>query len=407
MVLTLALSPVTVFAKTQNESEETKIKSKLQEYFDLELSSIKDKDKDALQDLGKLFNNDDIISRKFLEYEINRSEFLINSHEEDGTEISSFNNKIDILSISIKDKEASVELSLNQSIDYNFLKEPFENEINHKVKLVKENDQWLISQDDYSDNLKELFGFGTDFNSISKLGNEVMSQAEDADVPQTWEEKRLKIEGNVSGHRSSDNVSVLGVPGDKWDRFDQSAREDAVYYARKYTDATNSTSTKNYNNSQFKAYGDTDCQNYVSQAIWYGLGGRDSSSKDYPMRRDWWANTKGETNTWNWTGTKYFFNWITYNDANEDYGIHGRESKKPNLIEIGDYIYVPGHVMFVTRVDDDNDNSITDYEEIYISAHTNNQKDKNLKALYGGASPDKLGMKFVFIYGNKWNVEEY
>ncbi|QOS99292.1 amidase domain-containing protein [Brevibacterium sp. JNUCC-42] len=110
--------------------------------------------------------------------------------------------------------------------------------------------------------------------------------------------------------------------------------------------------------------------------------------------------SKGETQTWNWTGTKYFYKWITRNDSNDDYGIQGSASSSPKLIEAGDYIYVPGHVMSVTRVDDDNNNGKTDYEEIYISAHTNNQKNKNLKALYRGASPSILDMEFMLIYEN-------
>ncbi|QDX95085.1 hypothetical protein EEL32_02045 [Brevibacillus laterosporus] len=397
-VLGLALSPVTSLASSNKQSDENKITSQLQSYFDTELSSIENKDKDSLQDLRNMFDNDNKEVQEIVDYEIERAKFLIDSHNEDGTKINGFKNKIDIKNIEVKGDTANVTLSLTQNIEYSFLKDTFENEIDHKVELINQNGEWLIVKDEYMDNLKELFDVGTDFK---RLGKETVSleQTKEENIPQTWAEKRAKIE-------RTGEVSMFKIPGDRWDGYSASDREDAVYYAKKYTDSSNTTSTSNYNNSQFKAYGDTDCQNFVSQAIWYGLGGRDSSTKDYPMRSDWWANKKGETSTWNWTGTKYFYKFITRNDSNDDYGIQGGASSSPKLIEAGDFIYVPGHVMFVTRVDDDNNNDKTDYEEIYISAHTNNQKNKNLKALYGGASPSKLDMEFMLIYGNKWNEEE-
>lgn len=45
----------------------------------------------------------------------------------------------------------------------------------------------------------------------------------------------------------------------------------------------------NYNNPFFKNYGDSYCQNFLSQAIWYKMGDRSSEKKDLPMYSYWFA----------------------------------------------------------------------------------------------------------------------
>lgn len=57
----------------------------------------------------------------------------------------------------------------------------------------------------------------------------------------------------------------------------------SVYTFRLEAGSAGTTNSSSYNTSQFKVYADTDCQNFVSQCIWYGFGGRSSSRKDYPM----------------------------------------------------------------------------------------------------------------------------
>lgn len=125
------------------------------------------------------------------------------------------------------------------------------------------------------------------------------------------------------------------------------------------------------------------------------------------MTSDWWANTSGETSTWNWTGTSFFYNWITENEDNDDYGIHGKAYIVPNYLAVGDYIYMPGHVMLVTKIVDNNGNGVTDYNEIYISAHTNDREDYHLKTLYENVGNPPSSMRFMRVFGFKWNEEMY
>ena len=67
-------------------------------------------------------------------------------------------------------------------------------------------------------------------------------------------------------------------------------------------------------------------------------------------------------------------------------------------MDIGDYVYVPGHVMFITDI---TGSGSTKWEDIYISAHTNNRKNKNLKSLYDGVSIPPSDMRFMSIWGIK------
>lgn len=98
------------------------------------------------------------------------------------------------------------------------------------------------------------------------------------------------------------------------------------------------------------------------------------------MTNDWYCNTSKSSAKW--TSASAFKSYIISNEKSSKYGIHGKSYAAPDKTAIGDYVYMPGHVMFITKVDDTNGNDATDFSEIYISAHTSNRLDKNLKALY-------------------------
>ncbi|EOD01711.1 amidase domain-containing protein [Caldisalinibacter kiritimatiensis] len=136
---------------------------------------------------------------------------------------------------------------------------------------------------------------------------------------------------------------------------------------------------------------------------------RDSANKDKPMTEDWWANTTGEVGAdgkydWNWTSTSDFRNWILNNKSQNDYGIQGISYTEPTYMKIGDYVYDPGHVMFITKITDNDGDGYTDWDEIYISAHTNNRKNHNLKALYGGVAVPPSDFEFINIYGFLFSI---
>ncbi|ULO10042.1 amidase domain-containing protein [Paenibacillus sp. 19GGS1-52] len=379
MSSSVALASPTDFSTSQDTVE---IQGVIQKYFNSLAESIKIKDPSKLDELNQLINLDSQEGSQLLSYETDKTNYLIEEQNNAGTEVKNFTNAFEFNSVNVNSDEAQVEVTLVESIDYNFLDESSVTRVQHSISLAKNNDEWLITEDNYSDEFKKLYDYGTDFS----------------DLTTTQDQSKTTTTNELN-----ESIGVLSIPGDYFDSYDSTKRANAVSYARSHTDSSGTTSTAYYNTSQFKTYGDTDCQNFVSQSVWYGLGGRVSSTKAYPMNSYWWANLTGEATTWYWTGTSYFYNWVTSNYTNNSYGLQGTASSLPTNIQVGDYVYVPGHVLLVTKIVDNDANGVVNYGDLYISAHTNNQLDKNLKALYGGTSAPS-NMQFVHITGNKWNT---
>lgn len=339
---------------------------------------------DKVDSLSEFFV--DYGENEFLNYETGRLKYLIKADEISGTTVTSYTNNFKIENIKNAKDRYYVTLRLESLVEYSYLKEPILNNIEHKLTLSKTIDGYLIEKDEYDDTFYSLYGLDADFESL--IG----------DLQVNYEKSNNEIlvtEDNTVGTRS--------IPGDSYDYYNSTDRSNAVTYARTYTDDTGGCSGTNYNNSQFKyfSYGN-DCQNYVSQCIWYGFGGRSSANKDYPMSSLWWADATDTSSSWNWTGTSYFYDYATSNFSNNNYGIQAY-STNPSNIDIGDYVYVPGHVLFITDYDDIDNDGIIDYNEIEICAHTYNFKDRNLASLYGSVEPSN--MEFMHVVKFKWNDE--
>lgn len=96
-----------------------------------------------------------------------------------------------------------------------------------------------------------------------------------------------------------ESITPFVVPGDYTVTYN---RNDAVYYANLYTDNSGGHAGTSYNNGSFKYFSYQNyCQNYVSQAVWYGFAGRSSANRDIPMESSWFANTTTTSTTCNWT----------------------------------------------------------------------------------------------------------
>lgn len=389
LVLTLFMSLGVNFSNaTANEEDE--VKKVIENYFNTKYELQQKQNVGHTKNLNTFFFKPK--ENIYLNYEIGRLNYFVKSDIVSKTNIEYFNNKFNYLETNIEGSTANIKLDLNTSIKYNYLNEPFHDAITHNITLQKLKDKWYISEDKYIDEFKMLYNLQTDFDTIIPY------------IKELHEENT-----NKNNLIEKETIEIKSIPGDSYDSYSSSDREDAVEYARRYSEDTGGYDGSSYNNSQFKYFSyKNDCQNFVSQCIWYGFGGRSSSNKDYPMCSEWWANTRSTSTTWNWTGTSYFYNWITENydnyidNHNTGYGVQGY-STTPSNIKEGDYIYVPGHVLFISKADDvDNDGSV-EYNEIEICAHTSNRKDKNLAALYGSVQPSN--MKFMHIVRVKWNED--
>lgn len=400
IVFIFMLSNIT-FVHAQTGNSERKIQDTIKTYFSAQLDSLKDgneksflkiKNNISLSDSGKTLYN----------YELGKLKYLLASYALSTNKVNDYNLNISFDNINIKDKNATISANVDYTISDSWGIGVQPRKIYHEITLSQNNGNWRIEDDKYSDELKELYPVGTDFDDvISKLSTST-SDINNKNITST----------NQSANLVEPPIQYI-VPGDYYAYYD---RTKAVNYALSWTSEGTGTSGTSYNNGQFKYFSSgNDCQNYVSQSIWAGFGGTSSSPTAYPMNSiDWWANTSntsysqdyGGVYRWNWVNTGDFFTYITNNYSNNYYyGPQGYSTTSTSSIQVGDYVYVPGHVLFVTRIDDNNGNGTTEYNEIYISAHTNNHKNYNLASLYGSTQPSN--MQFVKVLRIRCNDGSY
>lgn len=389
VMLILGMSPSISFASTGEEEVRIVIES----YFDTKSELLINNNIDKAGILSSYFFEH--TKNKYLDYEIGRIQYFIESNIVSGTNFDVCDFNLEYSNIDVKGTNATIEVKVISDVKYNYMDNISISEIPHRITLQNISGNWLIIKDEYMDEFKKLFNMNTNFvNEVKKMKTNYKKSS-----LENIKNKGIVPPNTNCSNEKNDSYPRI-VPGDATYNYLSSNRTNAVSYARLWTDNTGTNSDTNYNNNQFKyfSYGN-DCQNYVSQCIWYGFGGRSSSSKDFPMYSEWWANTVSTSTTWNWTGTSYFYNEITSNYQNDGYGVQGYATT-PSNIQIGDYIYVTGHVLLVTKANDTDGDGVVEYNELEICAHTSNRKDCNLSALYGAQPSD---MKFMHIVKVKWN----
>lgn len=382
----------TSIAKSELEYKngvESDILKTINGYFKIQLESLKNKDSVSTRQLDKFIDTSLKSGRILYDYKVGKIGYLLESYNLDNTIIEDYNFYVECDNIYIKEDRANVKLLLREKIKYNFMHEYFTDTVEHEISLIKRNNKWLIIEDDYSTEFKDIYDLNYDFDSAKEMLKKEYDMFNKIIIQE--------LGGPSVGYDEKLQSNKL------WVSYSNARRQNAVNYGLKYTDNTgrnckHSSFDRTYNKRQFKVYGCNDCQNYVSQALWYGFGGRNSGKKDYPMNSNWWANTTGEARTWNWTGTSQFRSYIINNRKNNRYGIHGASYKSPTNMSIGDYIYVPGHVYLITKIG--GTGTKTNWKNVYVSAHTNNRKNANLKALYKGKATPPTNMQFMKIYGN-------
>lgn len=182
----------------------------------------------------------------------------------------------------------------------------------------------------------------------------------------------------------------------------------AAWYGDYYTnDSRENYSTVGYN-TNFKAYNPNDCQDFVSQVLWYGFGGTNSSSfinsHSYPMIdlntpgvTDWWADSSLTDPNWVWINVINFRNTVTTNQSNYRQGVQALIGDV-SAIRPGDYIILPSqdHVYIVTELVDYDGDGWTDFNEIYYSSHSINRKHARLSTSYPSGDP---GFTWMWVMG--------
>lgn len=109
---------------------------------------------------------------------------------------------------------------------------------------------------------------------------------------------------------------------------------------------------------------------------------------------DWWCDSSSTGTNWTWTSVPHFESMIKANYTNDKIGVQGTEGTG-SFLRKGDFISMKAyeHVYIVTDIVDSNSDGKVDFNEIYVSAHTNNRNNVKLSSLVSSAAD----VKFMYI----------
>lgn len=369
------------------DSEETRVRSTVDTYFSLKYES---RVQGRALDLGIVVDRSELTGKTLYDYEMGRLQYSLMCWQETNTIIVAFNyhpvyDTIEIIGdMAVVYMHPWVDLYHADSPDR---AEEYGGEL-HILKLVSRPTGWQVVADAYYDEMKVLFPIGTDFVALQVSFAQRM-----AETRRRWAE----LEQQYGPRQAVIGGVVTPLVTETYDRGK------ASWYGKAYTNNDGSNSTTNYN-SLFVNYAGSwaDCQNFVSQCIWYGFGGVNSAASIQahflPMcdnqygTTNWYADYYSSLRTWD--NVSSFYNMIKANYDNNRPGVQGYQGSL-SLTWAGDYV-VQGdwaHAMIVVGITDYDGDGQTDYNEIYISGHTSNRLNVRLSDLV----PDPGQIRYIYV----------
>jgi len=298
--------------------------------------------------------------------------------------INDFTYQPTILSCTIQDDKATVTLIPNAvehmcaapSVEAHFPA------VTHTLTLeMNPQGFWVIADDEYDDEFKDAYGDHVDWTNLIQS------------IP--YQVARLKSEPITTPPEHPTVTNVVVAPGSRpqistnmpyYISYNRSA---AANYALTYTNNSgDSISTQNYN-PLFYAYSGNDCADYVSQCLWAGFGGSNSSygiqAHAYPMITasegavyPWYADSAPDGSAM-WINAYSLINDAKSNYNNSYYGVQ-MYVESVSSVALGDVVLDSsgaGHVEIVTSL-----GSTPSWSNICISSHTNNRYNVPLSQLY-------------------------
>lgn len=244
----------------------------------------------------------------------------------------------------------------------------------YEIKSINSEGKWLIteitSDCSFESAFKEI-GINIDEILLLKSLNTMTDDDKNKDVAKKMVEQEEMIRKLNLSYTSYD-------------------RNKAKQYALEYSTFANPF------NEKFWFYAGVNCQNFASQAVWYGLGGEDNqqaiNSKQFPMldlgknhERSWYQTVVRydcPTN-WSWTGVEYFQDYMSAGGY-FTVGPYGHLFSGVAWADIGDIIQVDwgatgswfDHAYVVVAVDGTLGSRTP--SNIWVSAHTNRVHNKRL-----------------------------
>jgi hypothetical protein len=266
---------------------------------------------------------------------------------------------------------------------------------------------WYVETDDYEDIFVRSHGRvkPNEFDALFEEQELYWSEGRQRDAKYEQElrsARSAEMDEATSGARSY-NLLMLDRAKVRWY---------ALQYTENYSD--DRYRPDSYNNDVFRyaTYNgaNADCQNFVSQVLWYGFGGTNSHpvSTGYPMIKDqpghtpWWCDKTSYSTAW--VNVPGFCLMIEANHADTSkYGVCGyrTHNNSPAALLIGDVVIdikqgewgTAGHALIITNILDHAPYGSQGIEDIYVSAHNANHKDRLLALVY--TSQDKLRYAYI------------
>jgi len=336
-------------------------------------------------DLGFVIDRTTRAGQDLYNYELGRLQYAIACWEHTDTVLDSYSYRPAYESVTVTGDTATVRVHPKAGVVWCSRSDRLDHmgTYLHVLSLVKTANGWKLVRDDYDDEFRCIHPYGTDWVELEDTLAErlVKYYARDAEIT---------------------SRPLYPPDGEEYRTYDRSR---CASYAITYTNDKGDCSTTNYNPLFANwAYKCADCQNFVSQCVWYGFGGLNRSSSiedhDLPMidgisgATDWWCDKDGTDPNWTWTGVSYFENMIKDNYDHDKVGVYGRDGNL-SYSEVGDVVSMTtgSHVLIINDIVDEDEDNKTDYNEIYVCAHTANVRNR----LLSGYIYDPTDVRYLWI----------
>ena len=301
--------------------------------------------------------------------------------DDNSADISNEKFEYTINSITITGDKATAKCY--EQYEYTYKNDPVRSSrgIEYQITFVKKDNKWEIVDIITNNELERL---------VAQTGDVSGKYIFDFDIDEEVEEE------------SKDFASTTAVNGTTHE-YNRSA---AAQYALDYSASSDGTDAYN---SKFPHF-DADCQNFVSQCVWFGLGGTNTttaiSNKNKPMMtttgRGWFCTKSGHSASWTVVGD--FRNYVVPEADGED-GIYGvrylkgkiANAQKGDVVQICDSNGTWYHSYIISSVTGTYGSRTL--SNINICAHTSNRRNENLANVIGASSTN---FRLIRISGTRY-----
>lgn len=306
--------------------------------------------------------------------------------DDNSADISNEKFEYTINSITITGDKATAKCY--EQYEYTYKNDPVRSSrgIEYQITFVKKDNKWEIVDITTNNELERL---------VAQTGDVSGKYIFDFDIDEEVEE-----ETNNSG-----SAKVVSAVTHDYNRTN------AAEYALQYSDSTHTNSATSAYNSKFPQFAPNDCQNFVSQCVWAGLGGSNTSTaisnKNKPMitttGRKWFCSSASSYTT-SWTVVGDFRDYVVPEADGED-GIYGvrylkgkiANAQKGDVVQICDSNGTWYHSYIISSVTGTYGSRTL--SNINICAHTSNRRNENLANVIGASSTN---FRLIRISGTRY-----